>query len=74
MILKPRKTSVLNQISRHFEDLALAIVIWLCTLPLIGLLVFPLFGLKVTLLVAAVLLIFILVVCWGICSWKIFHS
>jgi len=74
MILNPRKTSVLNRISRHFEDLALAIVIWLCTLPLIGLLVFPLFGLKITLLVAAGLLIFILVACWGICSWKIFHS
>ena len=65
---------MLNQISRHFEDLALAIVLWMCTLPLVGLLVFPLFGLKITLLVAAVLLIFILVVCWGICSWKIFHS
>lgn len=65
---------MLNQISRHFEDLALAIVIWLCTLPLIGLLAFPLFGLKITLLLAAVLLILILVVCWGICSWKIFHS
>ena len=65
---------MLNQIFRPFEDLALATVIWMCTLPLVGLLVLPFFGLKISLLVAAVLLIFMLVVYWGICSWKIFHS
>ena len=58
----------------HFDDMALAIIIWMCTLPLVGLLVFPFFGLKISLLILAGLLITILLICWGICSWKIFHS
>ncbi|MBI4927070.1 MAG: hypothetical protein HY835_04845 [Anaerolineae bacterium] len=65
---------MLRRFSGHFDDMALAIVIWMCTLPLVGLLVFPFFGLKISLLVAAILLISILVICWGICSWKIFKS
>ena len=58
----------------HFDDMALATLIWMCTLPLVGLLIFPVFGLKITLLVAAGLLIAVLFLCWGVCSWKIFHS
>jgi len=65
---------MLRRFASHFDDMALAIVIWMCTLPLVGLLVFPFFGLKITLLVAAGLLIAVLFLCWGICSWKIFHS
>ena len=56
------------------DDMALAIIIWLCTLPLVGLLVVPFFGLKVGLFVAVGLFITAIVVCWGICSWKIFKS
>ncbi len=54
--------------------MALAIVIWLCTLPLVGLLVIPFFGLKAGLIVAAALFIVAMVMCWGICSWKIFKK
>jgi thiosulfate dehydrogenase [quinone] large subunit len=39
------------------EDMALAVIIWLCTLPLVGLLVIPFFGLKVGLIVAAALIL-----------------
>lgn len=46
-------------------DLALAFVIWLCSLPLIALLVIPLFGLKVGGVTALVLLIATLLICWG---------
>jgi len=65
---------MLRQFTSHFDDMVLAIIVWMCTLPLVGLLVFPFFGLKISLLVLAGSLIIILVICWGICSWKIFHS
>lgn len=65
---------MLRRFASHFDDMAFAIIIWMCTLPLVGLLVFPFFGLKISLLVAAALLIAVLVLCWGICSWKIFKS
>lgn len=63
-----------RRFASHFDDMVLAIVIWLCTIPLAGLLIFPFFGLKISLLVTAGLLIAILAICWGICSWKIFKS
>jgi len=65
---------MLRRFANHFDDMALAIVIWMCTLPLVGLLIFPFFGLKISLLIAAALLIAVLVLCWGICSWKIYKS
>jgi hypothetical protein len=66
--------TMLKRFAGHFDDMALAIVIWMCTLPLVGLLVIPFFELKVSLVVAAVLFIAVMVICWGICSWKIYHS
>jgi hypothetical protein len=65
---------MLRRFSNHFDDMALAIVIWMCTLPLVSLLMVPLFGLKVGLVAAAALFIAAMIICWGICSWKIFHS
>ena len=65
---------MLRRFANHFDDMALAIVIWMCTLPLVSLLIFPFFGLKISLLIAAALLIAVLVLCWGICSWKIYKS
>lgn len=63
-----------RQFASHFDDMVLAIIIWMCTLPLVGLLVYPFFGLRISLLSLAGLLIAILLICRGICSWKIFHS
>jgi len=65
---------MLRKFTSHFDDMAIAIVIWMCALPLVSLLIFPFSGLKISLLVVAGLLIAILFICWGICSWKIFHS
>ena len=65
---------MLRRFAGHFDDMALAIIIWMCTLPLVGLLVIPFFGLKVGLIVAAALFIAAMLVCWGICSWKVFHE
>ena len=65
---------MLRRLVDHFDDMALALTIWMCTLPLVGLLVVPFFGLKVGLIVAAALFIVAMVLCWGICSWKIFKT
>ena len=65
---------MLRRFASHFDDMALAITIWMCTLPLVGLLVVPFFGLKVGLIVAAALFIAAMVICWGICGWKVFRE
>ncbi len=63
-----------RQFASHFDDMALALTIWISTLPLVGLVVVPFFGLKVGLLAAAALFIAVMIICWGICSWKILKS
>ena len=68
------EVDMLEKLKLGMDDMALAIVIWLCTLPLVGLLVVPFFGLKVGLIAAVALFIVAMVICWGICSWKIFKS
>ncbi|NJC96616.1 MAG: hypothetical protein FIB03_09830 [Anaerolineae bacterium] len=65
---------MLSKFKAGMDDMAVALTIWLCTLPLVGLLVVPFFGLKVALAAAVLLFIFALLVCWGICGWKIFNS
>ena len=68
------EADMLEKLKLGMDDMALTIVIWLCTLPLVGLLVVPFFGLKVGLIAAVALFILAMVICWGICSWKIFKS
>ena len=58
----------------HADDMALAITIWLCTLPLVGLLVVPFCGFKIGLIVAVALFITTMAICWGICGWKLFRN
>lgn len=55
----------------HSDTMALTIVLWLCSLPLVALLVVPFFGLKVAAVVAVVLFFVAMIICWGICGWKV---
>jgi hypothetical protein len=57
-----------------FDNMALTIALWLCVLPLVGLLVVPFFGLRVAAVTAVALLIGAMAICWGICSWKLFET
>lgn len=50
------------------ETMAMALLTWVCALPLIGLFVLPWFGWQVALGVGAGLLIALLIICWLICS------
>ncbi len=54
----------------QFDTMVLALAVWLCSLPLVALIVIPLFGLKVAGIVALGLFFVALALCWGICSWK----
>jgi len=56
----------------HSDEMALALVVWLCSLPLVALVVIPLFGLKAAGIVALALFFFAMALCWGICGWKVF--
>lgn len=53
------------------DIMATALVIWLCTLPLIAVTVVPLFGTQFAALIAVGLLIAILLMCWGKCGWRL---
>ena len=68
------EVGMLGKFKSGLDDMAVAIVIWLCTLPLVGLLVIPFFGLKIGLIVAVALFIVAMIICWGICGWKLFRD
>ena len=65
---------MLRWLDTHFDQMALTIIVWLCSLPLIVLIVLPLFGLEAAAVAALALLIIALVMCWSICAWKVFKG
>lgn len=62
---------MLKRFGFHSDEMLLALAVWLCSLPLIGLVVIPLFGLKVAGITALVLLFSLMAICWGVCGWQI---
>ena len=50
--------------------MALTLGVWLCALPLVLLLLAPLFGWKVAASAAGVVLAVVAVICWGVCTAK----
>lgn len=58
----------------HSEEMALTLMLWLCSLPLVALFVIPFFGLKVAAVVAFILFLVMMAICWGICGWKVFTN
>ena len=65
---------MLKNLHVDFGDMALAIAIWLCTLPLIGLIAIPLLGRGSAILIAIGLFFLIMSVCWGVCGVKAYQS
>ena len=65
---------MLHKLTFDTGDMALALVLWLCSLPLVALLVVPFLGLKVGAIVAVVLFFIVMAICWGICGWKIYKN
>lgn len=60
----------------HFysEDMALALIIWICTLPLVAFVVAPLLGTRAAGFTALALFIIIMAACWGVCGWKLIRK
>jgi hypothetical protein len=48
----------------------LALVVWLCSLPVVFLMVTPFLGWQIASFVALGLLVFLLPICWGICWFR----
>lgn len=63
-----------KRLTGHFDDIMLTLTVWMCSLPLLGLFVVPFLGVQVGFLVAVILFIVIMMLCWGICGWKIFRN
>ena len=53
--------------SSGFDTMSLLLAVWICTLPFIGLLIAPLFGVQTAATIAVALLIIMLIICWGSC-------
>lgn len=49
------------------DTMAIVLMVWICTLPFIGLVVVPLFGLSVGASIAVGLLVALLLICWSLC-------
>jgi hypothetical protein len=60
-----------KRLGLHSDEMALALALWLCSLPLVALIVIPLFGLNAAGVVALALLFVAMAVCWGACGWKV---
>jgi hypothetical protein len=53
--------------------MALALCVWLCTLPFVFLLIAPWFGVRVAVVTALVLFVVVGVVCWALCAGHRVH-
>lgn len=51
----------------ELDTMAVLLVVWICTLPFIGFLIAPIVGVQTALTVALILLIAMLIFCWGLC-------
>lgn len=54
----------------HEPWMLTSLLLWLCTLPLVGLLVLPWFGTRAAVLTAAALLVASVAACYGVCTWQ----
>ena len=63
-----------KRLGSHSDSMILALGIWLCSLPLVLLIVVPFLGLTAAGIAALVLLFAVMVLCWGVCSWKVFQD
>jgi hypothetical protein len=52
----------------HRETMLLAFMVWLCSLPLVALLVLPFVGFQTAATVALAILLLLLAICWTLCG------
>lgn len=54
--------------------MALALVLWICSLPLVAILVVPFWGVTAGAIIAVGLFFVSMGICWGVCGWKIYKN
>ncbi|MBI2217704.1 MAG: hypothetical protein HYU51_10435 [Candidatus Rokubacteria bacterium] len=54
-------------------SMALAVAVWVCTLPFVFVLMVPWLGTRAAITTALALLAGLVVVCWGVCAWDRVH-
>jgi hypothetical protein len=70
---KPVTVELIRRLGFHSEEMALAVILWLCTLPLVALVIIPVLGVQAGIVAALSLLVGAMAICWGLCGWKIFR-
>lgn len=53
------------------DTMGLVFAVWICTLPLMGLVIAPVFGAQTALTIAIASLIGMLILCWGTCILRL---
>jgi hypothetical protein len=56
------------KLSKYSETMALAFMVWLCSLPLIALFILPFFGWQTAVALALMMLVVLLMICWALCG------
>lgn len=51
-------------------DMAIALAVWFCTLPIIGFIAIPLLGRQQAVIIAIAAFFLIMAICWGSCGVK----
>ena len=59
-----------NKLRIDLGDMALALAVWFCTLPIIGFIVIPLLGRPQALIISIAAFFLIMAICWGSCGVK----
>ncbi|MFZ3079603.1 MAG: hypothetical protein WA109_07950 [Bellilinea sp.] len=59
---------MLKKLQIDIGDMALALTIWLCSLPIIGFVAIPLLGLRSAAAIALAAFFVMMAICWGICG------
>lgn len=68
-----QKIAQMRQVATS-ETMGVVLLVWLCSLLVIGLVVVPLFGVRTAWGVALGLLVVMLAACWGACIWRMPHK
>ena len=70
---KPVKVELIRRLAFRSEEMAQAVILWLCSLPAVALVIIPVLGVQAGIVAALSLLVGAMAICWGRCGWKVFR-
>lgn len=63
-----------EMVTSGFDTMGIAVAVWLCILPFVGLLLIPIIGISAAIAVVLLLLVGLLALCWGRCLMFVARS